>query len=217
MSQLFRAKWPDPVRGPLPGDLKFSVRAADHMGWLLCDGRALSKEAYAELHSVIGTTFGGDEDTFALPDCRGRVLGSAGAGESLTSRDVGDSIGAETVRLSVSQLPAHNHTATSASAGNHTHLYQDAYFAEADGQHMGGRSVYGTKASTDGDNGYFWRQPDGSYGTTPGNLTTSEATAHTHAITVQNTGSGVPVPIVQPTMFIGYTFVYAGKPIHVAR
>ena len=43
--------------------------------WLICDGRAVSRTAYAELFAVIGTTYGmGDgSTTFNIPDLRGRV------------------------------------------------------------------------------------------------------------------------------------------------
>jgi hypothetical protein len=50
-------------------------------GWLLCDGRALDREAWPELFSVLGTTHGtgvslvGEEvGDFNLPDYRGRFL-----------------------------------------------------------------------------------------------------------------------------------------------
>ena len=49
-------------------------------GWLMCDGSAVSRTTYAELYSVIGTTYGtGDgSTTFNLPDLRGRVAQGAG-------------------------------------------------------------------------------------------------------------------------------------------
>ena len=45
-------------------------------GWLLCDGRAVSRTQYAALFAAIGTTHGvGDAaTTFNLPDYRGRFL-----------------------------------------------------------------------------------------------------------------------------------------------
>jgi microcystin-dependent protein len=44
-------------------------------GWLICDGRELSRSAYANLFAVIGTTYGvGDgSTTFNLPDLKGRI------------------------------------------------------------------------------------------------------------------------------------------------
>ena len=48
-------------------------------GFLLCDGSAVSRETYADLFAVIGTTFGdGDgSTTFNLPDFRGRFIQGA--------------------------------------------------------------------------------------------------------------------------------------------
>ena len=45
------------------------------VGFLLCDGRAVSRTTYAALFAVIGTTFGSGDgsSTFNLPDMRGRV------------------------------------------------------------------------------------------------------------------------------------------------
>lgn len=45
-------------------------------GWLLCDGSAISRTAYASLFGAIGTTYGtGDgSTTFNIPDLRGRVV-----------------------------------------------------------------------------------------------------------------------------------------------
>jgi microcystin-dependent protein len=59
-----------------PGDLKASWLTADHAGWLLCDGRAVSRATYAALFGAIGTSVssGDGSTTFGLPDYRGRVI-----------------------------------------------------------------------------------------------------------------------------------------------
>jgi len=44
------------------------------------------------------------------PDSKGRVIGAAGAGTSLTARDYGANAGAETHTLSATEVPEHNHT-----------------------------------------------------------------------------------------------------------
>jgi microcystin-dependent protein len=47
-------------------------------GWLACYGQTVSATSYATLYSVIGTRYGNgsdsDNDTFELPDLRGRVI-----------------------------------------------------------------------------------------------------------------------------------------------
>jgi microcystin-dependent protein len=80
-------------------------------GWLLCDGSAVSRTTYATLFGAIGTTFGtGDgSTTFNLPDSRGRAVIGAGTGSGLTNRVKGTNGGAETVALTTSNLPSHDH------------------------------------------------------------------------------------------------------------
>ena len=45
-------------------------------GWLICDGRAVSRTAYARLFNIIGSTYGAGDGTttFNLPDLRARVI-----------------------------------------------------------------------------------------------------------------------------------------------
>lgn len=44
-------------------------------GWLICDGSNVSRTTYADLFSIIGTTYGNGDGstTFTLPDFKGRV------------------------------------------------------------------------------------------------------------------------------------------------
>lgn len=70
-------------------------------GWLICDGSAVSRTTYANLFSVIGTTYGtGDgSTTFNIPDLQGRV--PVGYKSSDTSFDtIGETGGSKTDNLS---------------------------------------------------------------------------------------------------------------------
>jgi microcystin-dependent protein len=60
-----------------PGTMAPFAGAAAPMGWLLCFGQAVSRSAFPDLFTAIGTTYGvGDgSTTFGLPDMRGRVPG----------------------------------------------------------------------------------------------------------------------------------------------
>lgn len=62
------------------GDIKASVKNANHDNWFLCNGQAVSRVTYSELFSLIGTKFGqGDgTTTFNLPDYRGKFLRGLG-------------------------------------------------------------------------------------------------------------------------------------------
>lgn len=82
-------------------------------GWALCDGQLLPIAQNSALFSILGTTYGGDgRTTFGLPDLRGRAVVHAGNGPGLSPVSLGQKAGAETATLTVSNLPAHNHTAT---------------------------------------------------------------------------------------------------------
>ncbi len=86
-------------------------------GWAFCEGQLLSINQYQALFALLGTTYGGDgRTTFGLPDLRGRVTFSPGAGPGLTSHSWGQKGGVETVTLSEAQMPSHNHLISAANA-----------------------------------------------------------------------------------------------------
>ncbi|MFB9982271.1 phage tail protein [Mesorhizobium kowhaii] len=97
-------------------------------GWAFCDGSSISISENETLFNLIGTTYGGDgQETFNLPDLRGRVPIHAGQGPLITQNYVlGEVAGVESVTLTANQMGAHNHvliassnTATDANpAGN---------------------------------------------------------------------------------------------------
>lgn len=80
------------------------------MNWMFCEGQLLSINAYQALYAVIGTTYGGDGRTnFALPDLRGRAPIGVGSGPGLSTYNIGQKAGFETVTLSQAEMPMHNH------------------------------------------------------------------------------------------------------------
>ena len=79
-------------------------------GWALCDGQMLSIAQNTALFSILGTTFGGNGvTTFALPDLRGRVPLHPGSGPGLSTYNLGEATGSESVTLLANQMPAHSH------------------------------------------------------------------------------------------------------------
>lgn len=82
------------------------------VNWHFCDGRLLSVDDYEALFSLIGTTYGGDgQNTFALPDLRGRVPVHIN-----NSTPLGAQGGVESVTLTAQQLPAHSHAVNASTA-----------------------------------------------------------------------------------------------------
>jgi microcystin-dependent protein len=214
------------------GEYKWSARSNDFDGWLLCDGRSLSRTTYSSLYDILGTSFGSvDEDSFNLPDMRGRVMGCTGQASNLTLRTLGDAVGEERHSLSVSELPSHSHSASVSSAGSHNH---------------GGNTINsGTHTHTINDPGHThtqWTINDdyNSSGTNPPgfaadsaglqtwNNINSAATgisinstgdhihginsdgSHTHSVSLSSTGDGNSHNIMQPTIFAGNVFIFGG-------
>ncbi len=80
--------------------------------WAYCDGQELPIKDNEALFSLLGTYFGGNGvTTFGLPDLRGRVFIHKGRGPGLTQRLFSERGGVEEVRLTVPEMPIHNHTA----------------------------------------------------------------------------------------------------------
>jgi len=82
-------------------------------GWMFCEGQLLQIAEYDTLFNLIGTTYGGDgQNTFQLPDLRGRLpihMGTLAGGGTYV---IGQSSGTESVTLTTPQLPAHSHALT---------------------------------------------------------------------------------------------------------
>lgn len=79
-------------------------------GWAFCDGSLMPISENEALFTLIGTTYGGDgEQTFALPDLRGRIpVGTGGTGS--VKLNLGETAGVESVTLTTGQMPAHSHS-----------------------------------------------------------------------------------------------------------
>lgn len=79
-------------------------------GWAICDGAALNRTTEAPLFAVIGTTYGAGNGstTFNIPNTNGRGIVGRDPGDG--QFDVlGETGGAKTHTLSVSELPSHTH------------------------------------------------------------------------------------------------------------
>lgn len=149
-------------------------------GWLLCDGSAVSRASYADLFTLIGTTYGvGDgSTTFNLPDLKGRVPVGRNAADG--SFDVlGESGGAKTHTLTTAEMPNHAHTAdgtlTATAVGNHSHTADGNLATSTNGDH-----AHSGTSDTLGDHQHTGTSDYGGYHdhTVPTRNTTSAS--HTH-------------------------------------
>jgi microcystin-dependent protein len=102
---------------PYVGEIRMFAGTFNPSGWQFCSGQLLSISQNATLFNLIGTTYGGDgQNTFALPDLRGRtpIHTGTGGGQSYAQGQQG---GVENVTLTTQQLPTHSHPFTVQGGG----------------------------------------------------------------------------------------------------
>lgn len=168
-------------------------------GWLLADGREVSRNTYVALFNAIGTRYGegNGSTTFNLPDLRGRSLIGAGTGAAnadfgttaLTSRDIESAYAGE-----------ESHALTESENGSHMHpngLFVDLTITPTNAsailrnQTTMSQSRYGSTASTVGSGNY---------------LSGIGISGSRSEINVGPSGSGTPHNNVGPSL-IGFPFV----------
>jgi microcystin-dependent protein len=90
---------------PFVGEIRMFGGNFPPSGWMFCEGQLLPNSENETLFNLIGTTYGGDgQETFALPDLRGRLPIHQGNGFVLAETG-----GVEEVTLTVQQIPSHTH------------------------------------------------------------------------------------------------------------
>lgn len=96
---------------PYVGEIRLFAGNFAPNGWMFCDGQLLPISENETLFVLIGTTYGGDgQSTFALPDLRGRVPIHHGSGPGGSHYVLAETVGSETVTLTVNQIPSHSHS-----------------------------------------------------------------------------------------------------------
>jgi microcystin-dependent protein len=90
---------------PYVGEIRMFAGNFAPAGWMFCEGQELPISENETLFQLIGTTYGGDgQETFDLPDLRGRI--PVHVGNPFNLAETG---GVETVTLTVQQITAHSH------------------------------------------------------------------------------------------------------------
>lgn len=180
---------------PTLGEIRiFAGNFAPRM-WAFCEGQLLPISQNSALFSLIGTIYGGDgRTTFALPDLRGRLPIGPGQGPGLQDWRIGEKQGQETVTMTVTNLPSHNHTGAGtinvSAANGSTNSPDGNYFAAAIGRDQ-----------TTGENVQVNAFNNAASG--PGPL--QEVT-----IQVGTTGGSTPINNIQPTLALNFIIAIEG-------
>jgi microcystin-dependent protein len=144
------------MSSPYVGEIRMFAGNFAPAGWAVCEGQLIAISENDTLFNLIGTTYGGDgQETFALPDLRGRLpihMGTLGSTYIL-----GQKAGVEAVTLTMNQIPAHSHAfdattnvADSNSANNNLLAQSPVileYFASAPTSPLSSQSVGATGGS----------------------------------------------------------------------
>ena len=216
---------------PTTGDTKTSFVDTDHLGWLRCDGRALNKIAYNLLFGVIGYTFGGSGTTFNLPDGSGRVVGNKGTITDLcgtVSFPSGLKPGEVNHRLTIAEMPAHNHNNAIGTPGAgspganttadgttssyiHSHGTNTSSYTH---NHGGTTGEGGNRIESENVNNILTGANVSGEGTHNHSIAADThshiITSDTHSHTIASNGGDACHNNMQPTLFYGNMFIYGG-------
>ena len=193
----------------LVGELKWYAGRTVPNGYLLCDGRAVSRTTYAALFAAIGTIYGSGDGgtTFNLPNGNGRTLQGTN-----TVSQVGT--------YKAAGLPgiSHSHTGTTSTTGNHSHTKGSMEITGSFGYHSWAESRQGAFYDVGGQHRSGTNNDSGSGGSRTAFAasrswtgTTSTDGAHTHTFTTgANTGVNAiygASATVQPPAMVGMLII----------
>ncbi|MEQ9333926.1 tail fiber protein [Thalassobaculum sp.] len=179
-------------------------------GYMSMSGQIVAISENNALFSLLGCTWGGDcRSTFGIPDMRGRSPVGQGTGPGLTPYELGQYRGAETHTLTEAELAEHSHTATFTPLGA-----SDVSVTAFDGNGAAPTpSAENSFLQTIGENPFAPNATANLYGTGTGNpvtLSGVEVTGGGGTVTVGNTGTARPFPIVSPVTALTYCIATEG-------
>jgi microcystin-dependent protein len=108
------------MSNPFIGEIRMFGGNFPPQSWAFCSGQLIAISQNDALFALIGTTYGGDgQNTFGLPDMRGRIPLHQG-NSAFGTFTIGQVSGSETVTLTSNQIPVHSHVIQASSTGQTT-------------------------------------------------------------------------------------------------
>lgn len=209
--------WVNTLAMASAGDVKSGVQSADHSGWILLDGRALSTLSANQQAVAITLGFSGN-----LPNANNAYLVQNGSTMASVS-------GSNTVTLTHANLPNvtfygttsnsgdHNHTTNSISITTSTNGYHNhSVSTKHDGNDSGLNNV--SRIIMSGDDAWNPSTTYTEYTNYDGNHThnvtipatnSNTAGSHLHTVNVSSGGSSTPINIAPKSLSVNM-FIYLG-------
>lgn len=139
-------------------------------GWLMCDGREVSRTAYSSLFAIVGTSYGvGDgSTTFNLPDFRGRFArynDNMNTAEGAAGRDTGRTHGSEQGQATKRPNTAFTASSSSVSVSGNKNQLNHGHTFSGNGVTLHGNGGLQVNTVAVGDNnsgGYGTYTPSGT-------------------------------------------------------
>ncbi|MEQ5776591.1 tail fiber protein [Thalassospira sp. NFXS8] len=178
--------------------------------WSLCRGQLIAVSQNSALFSLIKTIYGGDgQTTFALPDLRSRVPLSYGQGPGLPRYEIGEKTGSSSLTLTIANMPSHNHAHAynGGSTPGTLHVSKKAGTVQVpdDGDFIG------LPANNVGPAGFLYvPAAEGATNPTAAIAGATGGGFNNNDFVIANTGSNIPINIVQPILAINYSICLFG-------
>lgn len=183
-----------------PGAVMQYAGTSAPLGWLMCNGAAVSRSTYSRLYQTIGTIYGvgNGSTTFNVPNLQGRI--PVGLNPVDPTFNALNNVGGEKAHvLTVNELATHVHTGVTDSAGDHNHAITDP-------GHI--HTYYGVNsqlAASGLDNvAENSPRPVENTSTAYTGISVNNNGAHTHTFTTDQTGLSDPHNNLQPYIVLNY-------------
>lgn len=196
----------NPTGSPLTGTIIMWPSIVPPVGYLLCNGALVAVAEYPELFAILGYTFGGSGDYFALPSAGDKY--PAGPSEV---NPVGTYLDAEVgthTHIEADEEGTHLHEATTEGGGLHSHSITVA--AVGNHTHPSGASGVAGDSAKHADGSHYCA--DNGSNTGSGGAHTHSATAgtapdHTHTVNITGGGTHKHTILAHEGVNIPATFV----------